>query len=441
MSSNIVNHRKTFRARPGYYYLDADFSQIEFRLTAALAGERRLVQGLRDGDDYYKLVYSMAYGVPLDQVTKQQRQLGKVVALGQSYGQQHYGLARILQVSTDEAAKIMDKYWSGQPNVKRAKDEALAQAYKEGGVRTFYGRYRPLPDLFIQGQDKMSLIAKCHAERSVWSSKVQGFAADIMKIAMVRCHNHLAGYDAHILLTVHDELLIEVSEKEPLLEVTHIVKDAMEFKIPGLPVGCEDLYPDGFHIPTNIEYGYNWGELYDLEGFKAFCMSENKQINWTEIAPSLIAPFAPKKEEVIIAREEKNTSNPVLAIHPVDAVFGCFIKAPAPVEPAVVVEVITEQPKEQVVMKDDIYTYPCMVIKPRKELSDKTVEFFEAWTSRFDGTHYCYLNYDDGLIDMHKRVQPSQEAQSYLKRYLGDDTEIEIYDATGKEVAGRINFV
>ena len=122
MSNQSVNVRSAFVARPGYYYMDADYAQIEPKLSAALAGERSLIQGFIDEKDYYTLIYALMSQTPYEQVTKTLRQIGKTIVLGQSYGQEAGGLARKLKTSFDNAKEYMDAYWSGIPYTKAAKD-------------------------------------------------------------------------------------------------------------------------------------------------------------------------------------------------------------------------------------------------------------------------------------------------------------------------------
>lgn len=298
MSNQSVNIREAFQARPGYYFMDPDYSQIEFRLSAALAGERSLLLGFKEGKDYYQTVYASMTGgqKTADDVTKQERQIGKVLALGQQYDQGPNGLARKLGCTYDTAKALMDQYWSGLAATARAKEQALQFALQNGYVLTWFGFKRYLPEL---RSDNRALRGK--AMRSVWSTRIQGTAANWMKIAMLRAARALRqqNRDAHLLLTVHDELLFEVSFREPILEIVSIIRQAMEFKVPGLPVNHPDLYPDGFYCPAEFAYGLNWGHLFDdiedtvskgkaVQGWRSYCKENGIPVNFDDPRPEML---------------------------------------------------------------------------------------------------------------------------------------------------------
>lgn len=330
MSNQSVDIRSAFVARPGYFLLDPDYSQIEFKISAALAGEKRVLDGFAKGHDYYTIVFNGMFSTNFtgkkDPVTgkrdipSEDRKLGKETALGQNYGQEANGLARKLKVSQDRGRELMDRYWAGLPATKVAKEQALRFAMQKGYVQTWFGRKRPLPDL---NSEIRSIRAK--AVRSVWNTIIQGTAADWLKIAMVRVHRALKDYDAHILLTVHDELLIEVSEKEPIREVVAVVKEAMEFKVKGMPVGLEDMYPDGFFVEVGDECGYDWGNLLPL---RQFIIQHESRLNLTPVRPDLKPKFMPDKAPievpVIAARKNNVMGEPTLddGIHPLDTVLA-----------------------------------------------------------------------------------------------------------------------
>jgi len=348
MSSQAVNIREAFEARPGYYFMDPDYSQIEFRLSAAMAGERALLLGFKKGADYYKAVYSQMFKKPLDQVVKSERDIGKVLALGQQYDQGPGGLSRKLNCDYDTAKDLMDKYWGGLACTAQAKEEATQRALQNGGVHTWFGRWRALPELY---SDVRAIRGK--GLRSVWSTRIQGTAADWMKIAMLRCYTALRkqNRDAHLILTVHDEILFEVSEKEPLLEIKEIIGEGMEFKIKNLPVNNLDLYPDGFFCPVNFEYGYNWGTLFELDdsvnkkgetviGFRTFCQQNNMPVNFEDPRPEVMGKVSfvsePNKEERVVVEprkrvEKKETRTASVftnGLEPVEAVVAWAKQAP-----------------------------------------------------------------------------------------------------------------
>lgn len=491
MSNQSVNVRQAFCARPGYYYIDVDYSQIEFRLSAAMAGERPLITGFMEGADYYRMIYKQMAGgsVALDAITKTQRQLGKTVALGQNYGQEEYGLAFKLKCSVEKAKEIMDSYWSGLSATARARELALQRALKEGGVRTWFGRWRPLPDLF-------SNVPKVRKKgiRSVWNTIIQGTAADWLKIAMVRSGRALRGRDAHMLLTVHDELLYEVNEKEPLLEITEIIKQAMEFKVKGLPIGNTDLYPDGYWVPVDVEYGYNWGELYHLEdtknkdgsvkqiGFRTFCEQNGKSINWSEPPPVIQVSFVaePNREPMpVIPERHKNVANAKPdhktstpgGIHPLDHLMNIIRTRTG--ETVVVSDQINtvlteaevteteevvlaspsavEPPKVEInhtngtVMKENTgdFVYPCVIVKVPLDLNEKQITFLKALFTKYPGKYGVYLEYREKTVraGANFSVDPNSDFITFVKKCLGDRAAIEIYDDQGRVARSRVNFV
>jgi len=313
MANQSVNIREAFQAREGYYFIDPDYSQIEFRLSAALAGERPLIIGFHEGNDYYKMIFRQMKGgtIALEDVTKSERQLGKTVALGQNYDQGDSGLARKLRCDIEHARDVRESYWAGLPATKAAKEIAVQRALATGQVHTWFGRVRYLPELF---SDNRRLRAK--GIRSVWNTIIQGTAADWLKIAMVRCYAALKDRDVHILITVHDELVFEASEKESCLEITEIIRQAMEFKVKGLPLGCEDMYPDGYFVPCDFEYGYDWGTLFKLDdwtdkstpmiGFRTYCANENKPVNFD----------APRPENISVSFVAPKNTDPRIEVAP-----------------------------------------------------------------------------------------------------------------------------
>jgi hypothetical protein len=362
MANQTVNVREAFRARDGYYLMDFDYSQIENRLSAALAGEGTIIKGYLKGYDYYIMLYAAMYGITIDQVTDQNRKLGKILALGQNYGQEEYGLAKQLQRSVDVARELMDRYWAGLPATKQAKEDLLQRAIQTGGVRTWFGRWRALPELFLKGIDKKEQQIKKKAIRSVWNTHIQGTAADWLKIAMVRCDRGLEGRDAHMLLTVHDELVLEVAFHENFNEIRQITKEAMEFKVKGLPVGHQDLYPDGFFVPIGEEYGLDWGNTMPLDdkvskgkqiqGFRTYCAQHNIPVNFDsprqDVVYSFLPPPKPQEVPVVIAPRIKNIvdekkevlMSAISGKHPIDHIVdllnqmkaGGVIEKPVPVK-------------------------------------------------------------------------------------------------------------
>lgn len=336
MSSQTVNIRQAYVARPGYYFMDFDYSQIEFRLSAAIAGEKTLIKGFYEGNDYYTMIYDSMFGTSFktkSKISATLRKLGKEISLGQNYGQEAGGLAHKMKVPYEQAKELMDKYWNGLTATRAAREAALQFAIRNGFINTWFGRKRGLPDLYSPIRQ-----IKAAAVRSVWNSVIQGSSADWLKIAMVRVARGLKDRDAHILLTVQDELVVEVSEKEPFWEIRKILLEGMEFKVKGLPVGMQDMYPDGYFVPVGPGYGYDWGNIIDKE--EDFLSQFGDRINTTPIRESLtysfvakpqpfVVPVIPERQRQVPDKEKKaqlkldQTGN---GMHPIDELIEFICK-------------------------------------------------------------------------------------------------------------------
>lgn len=228
--------------------LSADYSQIELRLMAHLSGEPFLVDAFKAGEDIHRATASLVYGVDLDAVTSDMRRVAKTVNFGLLYGMQAFGLSRDTGLSRAESQKFIDLYWSRLPQVKAFFDETLRAGANNGYVETMNGRRRIIPDL--QSTNGMRRLA---AERMAINMPVQGSAADIMKIAMIRLHGELqaAGVRARLLLQVHDELVLEV-DRSDLESTAKLVCTTMES-------AAELLVP----LAVDMAVGANWEELED----------------------------------------------------------------------------------------------------------------------------------------------------------------------------------
>lgn len=410
MSNQSVNVRDAYIAPPGWIYLDSDYSQIEFRLSAMIAGEKTLLEGYSKGYDYYKMVYAAMKHIPVETVGKAERQLGKILALGQNYGQEKWGLARQLKSGPDEAQEVIDAYWGGLPATKRAKEEALRKALKEGGVRTFFGRWRPLPDLRSPDRGYRG-----KAERSVWNTIIQGTAADVMKIALVRAHKNFKGYQAKLLLTVHDEILMMVKLTECIEEMEYLLKDAMEFSIGSLG-----------SIPTEPEWGFTWGSLIKRSKLLELHGDKVKSDPLWKPGPHNIPPpvvIKPVPETRAVKAGE------------VDPVAKQIVNP----EPPPVVEVA--KPVNAPV-KDDLFDYPCMVLERVTEMTTEKANFVAALAAKFPGPVNLYFRYQGQLIATPFKVQPSKPLFDYFKKALGPAIKWEEYDASGTPyVTPAVEFV
>lgn len=201
--------RKVFVPQDGYLFVDADYSQIELRILAHMSGDEVLINVYNEAQDIHRLTASQVFHVPFDEVTDIQRRNAKAVNFGIVYGISSYGLSEDLSISPKEAKKYIDNYFKTYPKIKKFLDDTVAKAKEEGCVRTLYDRRRPVPELASS-----NFMQRAFGERVAMNSPIQGTAADIMKIAMIRVDRRLRGMKSRMLLQVHDELLIETAPEE-----------------------------------------------------------------------------------------------------------------------------------------------------------------------------------------------------------------------------------
>ncbi len=212
--------RKVFVPKPGFIFLDADYSQIELRVLAHMSGDEKLIQAYKEAQDIHKITASEVFGVPFDEVTPLQRRNAKAVNFGIVYGISSFGLSQDLSITKKEAAEYIEQYFATYPKIKGFLDGEVEKAKNEGYVTTLFGRRRPVPEL-----KSSNFMQRSFGERIAMNSPIQGTAADIIKIAMVRVNEALrnANLKSRLILQVHDELLIEtaldeVEEVSKLLE-------------------------------------------------------------------------------------------------------------------------------------------------------------------------------------------------------------------------------
>jgi len=240
--------RKAFVARaPGWVLLDADYSQIELRILAHLSGDEGLQQAFRAGDDVHRITAAKVMGVPTEQVTPEMRSRAKVVNFGIVYGMGARGLAQSLDIGTEEAKQFIADYFKSYPGVKRFIDETIERARRDRVVGTLLGRVRRLPDI-----DSANPGARAFSERVAVNTPVQGTAADIIKLAMLKVARELdrRGCEARMILQVHDELLFDVPERE-LAGMQELVRECMEGAI-------------ALDVPLRVDMGTgpNWLEAH-----------------------------------------------------------------------------------------------------------------------------------------------------------------------------------
>ena len=203
--------RAAFVAPPGRLLLSADYSQVELRILAHYASDPALLEAFRLHEDVHAATAAETFGVAREAVTSNQRRIAKVLNFGIAYGLSAFGLSQRLDMPPQEAQAIIDRYFSRYAAVKRWLEETVARARKEGEVRTLFGRKRALPELMSRNP-----ALRQGAERMAVNTPIQGTAADLIKIAMVRVDGAVAHerVDAQLLLQVHDELVLEVAERD-----------------------------------------------------------------------------------------------------------------------------------------------------------------------------------------------------------------------------------
>lgn len=237
--------RKCFVPKPGYVFLDADYSQIELRVLAHLSGDENLIQAYQEAEDIHRITASKVFHVPFEEVTDQQRRNAKAVNFGIVYGISSFGLAQDLSITNKEAAKYIEEYFATYPGIKKYLDGLVAQGKEHGYVTTMFGRRRPIPELASS-----NFMQRSFGERIAMNSPIQGSAADIIKIAMNRVHRRLkeGRYESSLILQVHDELLIEAKVEE-LDEVKAILAEEM--------IGAADL---SVKLEIDMHTGTDWYE-------------------------------------------------------------------------------------------------------------------------------------------------------------------------------------
>ena len=229
--------REAFIPEPGWKLLSADYSQIELRVLAHISGDPVLRASFESGEDLHARTAGETFGVPPSQVTRQQRDIAKMINYGIAYGLSAFGLAHRLGLGQSEAADIIERYFSRYAKVKQWLDDTIATARTSGMVKTMFGRRRYLPDI-----NSKNPAARSAAERTAVNTPIQGTAADLVKRAMLKVDAALRGkYQARMLLQVHDELVLE-APPAAVPEVAPIVKTQMS--------GAADLA-----VPLVVELG------------------------------------------------------------------------------------------------------------------------------------------------------------------------------------------
>lgn len=240
--------RKAFIAEKGYKLLSADYSQIELRVAACLASDRKMIQAFEEDQDIHKIIAAEVNNVPLDKVTSEMRYQAKALNFGVLYGMSANGFARAAGIDWERARDFIDEYMVDFAGIAKYIEDTKKKVEEQGYVETILGRRR-----YLSHVDSPVFGGRQAVERMAINMPIQGTAADIMKVAMVELDKKLPAV-ARILLQVHDELVLEVKESK-IKQVVEIVKEVME----GAWKFCVPLKVD-------IKIGDNWGEMQNYAG-------------------------------------------------------------------------------------------------------------------------------------------------------------------------------
>ena len=240
--------RKAFvPSRPDGLIVSADYSQIELRIMAHLSCDKHLVEAFRSGQDVHAITASKIFGVPLEEVTSDQRRIAKTANFGIMYGISSFGLAQRLKIGRSEAKKIIEDYFANFPAISSYIEDTLTAARENGYVETIFGRKRYLPDI-----NSRNATVRALAERNAVNAPIQGTSADIIKLAMINTDRRIKqeGLQSRMILQIHDELVFDTTPSE-VERLEAIVREEMENVIE-------------LSIPLTVEcnHGHNWLEAH-----------------------------------------------------------------------------------------------------------------------------------------------------------------------------------
>ena len=237
--------RKVFVPKEDCVFVDADYSQIELRVLAHMSGDENLIEAYKQAEDIHRMTASQVFHTPLEEVTSQQRSNAKAVNFGIIYGISSFGLSQGLSITRKEAEVYIKQYFAAYPKIKAFLDGLVEEGKEKGSVYTLFHRKRPIPELASS-----NFMQRSFGERVAMNSPIQGTAADIIKIAMIKVDRRIRkeGLKSRIVLQIHDELLIE-TRKDEVDQVRRILQEEMS--------SAADL-----HVPLEIDVnvGMNWYE-------------------------------------------------------------------------------------------------------------------------------------------------------------------------------------
>ena len=216
--------RKVFKPAEGNVYIDADYSQIELRVLAHMSKDKHMIEAFKNNEDIHKQAASKVFNIPIDEVTKEQRSSAKAVNFGIVYGISEFGLGEQLGIGRKKAKEYIEQYLTEYPGVRKFMNTSVEQAKKLGYVETLFHRRRTIKEL-----SSNNYMVRQFGERAAMNTPVQGTAADIMKIAMIKVYNELKkrNLKSKIVLQVHDEMMVE-APKDEVEQVKKLIQESME---------------------------------------------------------------------------------------------------------------------------------------------------------------------------------------------------------------------
>ena len=239
--------RKVFIPKDGYVFIDADYSQIELRILAHMSGDEKLIEAYNSSADIHRATAAEVFNTPIDEVTPLQRSNAKAVNFGIIYGMSSFGLSQDLSITPKEAKAYIEKYFASYPDIKAFIDGLVASAKEKGYSVTMFNRRREIPEL-----SSSNFMQRSFGERVAMNAPIQGTAADIIKLAMIRVSRALKEQKlkSRLILQVHDELLVETAVDE-----IDIVKDI-------LTKGMKEAVSLRVPLEIDIKQGNNWLEAH-----------------------------------------------------------------------------------------------------------------------------------------------------------------------------------
>ncbi|MCB0057999.1 MAG: DNA polymerase I, partial [Caldilineaceae bacterium] len=240
--------RRAIVAPAGWQLISADYSQVELRVLAHMAQEPLLVEAFLADQDIHAVTASKLFGVPIEEIDRTQRGLGKTINFATIYGVSEFGLSSRTELTREQARQFLEQYFLTYPRIRAFLDTTLEQARAQGYVQTLLGRKRFFPEL---QSGRLPYNQRTAVERAAINAPIQGTAADIMKIAMIELHDRLrkGRYRTRLLLQVHDELVLETPPDEQAAVIS-LVRETME-----------NAYRLDVPLKVDVEVGPNWRDL------------------------------------------------------------------------------------------------------------------------------------------------------------------------------------